>query len=679
MSRRSGLYFPREQASMVGFILAIVCCSCFATSLLAHDWASWRGPQSNGVGVVSRAPERWSATESVRWRAEIEGYGISSPVIVGNRVYVTTATSQTRRTAMRLACDYLIGLLAVLGVPTLVRYRWNLRMTKASEVRLSLMYRAVQALDFAIFILLAIAVLMLGMLMAIGPTAMDVGLNNVRDMGVEFARFLGRHQTNLSFLNWDEAARPYTWIISSAMALASLALIPFIFPTNSAIRGVGAVALFSGVAVATMYVPWEPVIGDRFPTGVFVVLYSPVAALATWHLLMSLVGRIGAAADFRAVTTKGSRLVSGVPALLSLALFVSPNYLYQREMVTRHLVCLDTASGKKVWQTDVFTTPPEAKMASNSHATPTPSVAEDSIVAAFGPGIAAFNLDGQLLWSKTFPNWIESSMYGAGSSPVTDGEAVFVTNDREYEAQQQSWVIAYSLKTGRELWSNTPRFAHDGYATPLIYNDGYQKLLLTLTSKTLAGYVIASGAMAWKLAIPVSTPIPSLIADNGRLYVTGGSGGDGFTAAYQLRQNAAPDELWTSHRTPADVSSPVLYKGRLFTISSTGIMVCYDAESGDIIWRQRVGSGLGVFYASLVAADDKIYAVRSNGTTYVIAVEDKFRLIAESSLPEEIFASPAFAADCLFLRTVSALYCIENKDQVAVPDSDRVERLEPVS
>jgi len=47
----------------------------------------------------------------------------------------------------------------------------------------------------------------------------------------------------------------------------------------------------------------------------------------------------------------------------------------------------------------------------------------------------------------------------------------------------------------------------------------------------------------------------------------------------------------------------------------------------------------------------------------VIAAEDKFRLISESSLPEEIFASPAFAADCLFLRTVSALYCIGNEEE----------------
>lgn len=65
-----------------------------------------------------------------------------------------------------------------------------------------------------------------------------------------------------------------------------------------------------------------------------------------------------------------------------------------------------------------------------------------------------------------------------------------------------------------------------------------------------------------------------------------------------------------------------------------------------------------MFYASLVAADDKVYAVRSNGTTYVVAVDDEFRLLSESTLDEEVFASPAVALGSLFLRTVSALYCV---------------------
>jgi outer membrane protein assembly factor BamB len=179
----------------------------------------------------------------------------------------------------------------------------------------------------------------------------------------------------------------------------------------------------------------------------------------------------------------------------------------------------------------------------------------------------------------------------------------------------------------------------------------------------MTAYEAATGEVVWTLKTPVSTPIPTPVIADGRLYVTGGRGGSAYTAAYQLRHGAPPKELWRSQQSPADVSSPVLYDGKLFTISSTGVMVCYDPDTGRIIWRHRVGSGLGVFYASLVAASGKVYAVRSNGTTYVIAAERRFRLIAESPLHEEIFASPAIAAGCLLVRTASALYCIGNEGQ----------------
>jgi outer membrane protein assembly factor BamB len=647
---------------MVRFILAIIGVSFLAPSVLAQDWPHWRGSRSKGVGIVSRAPERWSPTESVLWRAEVEGSGISSPVIVGHRVYLTTAISSQQRTALRLACDSLTGFLTFVGIPALVRYRWKLGRTNTSAASLSRLYGAVQVVDLGVFVLLAITILGFGALIAIGPAAVDAGLSSAKDIGIELARSLGRQHTNLSFLEW-ERTRHNTWIISSAMALASFALIPFLFPAYSIIRVVGTVALFGGVALAIAHVPWTTAYGDRYPTGALIALYSPVVALTAWHLLVSGVGGVRAVGNVGALTAKGSRLITLVPAVLSLALFAPPNYLSQHEVLTRRLVCLDTATGKRVWHTDVFTTPPETKSALNSHATPTPSVVNDTVVVAFGPGVAAVGLDGQLRWSKTFPNWMKGSIYGAASSPVADGEAIFVTYDREFEAPQPSRVIAYSLITGNELWSYTPGFAHDGYATPVIYDDGDRKLLLTSTFKTLVGYDIVSGRVAWRVTTPVGQPVPSLIADGHRLYVTGGKGGgNGYTAAYQLRQNSAPEQLWENLRNPADVSSPVLYKERLYTISSAGVMVCYDAGSGTVIWRKRLGSGLGQFYASLVAADDKVYAVRSNGTTFVIAAEDKFRLISESSLPEDIYASPAFADDCLFLRTIAAVYCIGNKD-----------------
>ena len=96
--------------------------------------------------------------------------------------------------------------------------------------------------------------------MAIGPKAVDVGLNSVRDVGVEFARSVGRHQTNLSFLEWDEGTRHNTWIISSAYDAGLVGPDPIPLSRKSIVRVVGAVALLIGVALAKAYVPW----GDAY-------------------------------------------------------------------------------------------------------------------------------------------------------------------------------------------------------------------------------------------------------------------------------------------------------------------------------------------------------------------------------------------------------------------------------
>jgi outer membrane protein assembly factor BamB len=639
---------------MVRYFLAAAVCGLAARTAVAQDWPQWRGPQGQGVGVVSAAPARWSQAEGVLWRTEIEGYGISSPVTAGKRVYVTTALTARRRGALRQGCDLLIGVLTLAGLPPLW---WHQRKRHRNDISACRHPSCVarRRLDGALFNLLLLVVLTFGTLMAAGPEAIDAGLNVARDVGVQSARWAGRHHTNLWFLDWNEGTPHNLWIISSSIALLCLALIPFLYPVQAPIRWLAACGLVTALAVLKAFVPWGAY-GGRYPVGALIVLYSPVAAIAAWHLIIALMGR--GAPDGSGTTPREIRRLAAVPALLALAIFGTTNWLHGTETLTRRVVCFDVRTGERLWHTDVFTMPAETKATLNSHATPTPSVVNDLIVAAFGPGIAGVSSEGRLLWSRTFASWFENSVYGAASSPVTDGSAVYLANDREFEAREPSRVIAYSLRDGSELWNRTLPFAHDGYATPIIHGAGGAKLLLTVTSKHLVAYDLAGGAVVWKTRIPITQPIPSIVGDGDRLYVTGGRGAEGYTAAYRLRERQPPLELWRSHRTPGDVSSPVVYKGRLYTLSSSGVMVAYDAGSGEVRWRHRLGTGLGVFYASLVAVDDKLYAVRSNGTTFVVAAEDTFRLISESSLPEEMFASPAVARDCLLLRTVSALYCI---------------------
>ena len=61
-----------------------------AGALQAQNWPHWRGPTASGVSAETGLPSRWSATEGIAWKAPIRGLGVSSPVVWGNRVFVTS-------------------------------------------------------------------------------------------------------------------------------------------------------------------------------------------------------------------------------------------------------------------------------------------------------------------------------------------------------------------------------------------------------------------------------------------------------------------------------------------------------------------------------------------------------------------------------------------------------------
>lgn len=67
-------------------LLALVVCVS-----LPAEWWGFRGPGGNGVLESKRLPLKWSATENVAWKAEIPGRGHSQPIIVGDKVFLTTS------------------------------------------------------------------------------------------------------------------------------------------------------------------------------------------------------------------------------------------------------------------------------------------------------------------------------------------------------------------------------------------------------------------------------------------------------------------------------------------------------------------------------------------------------------------------------------------------------------
>jgi outer membrane protein assembly factor BamB len=66
------------------------------TSLSANNWPNWRGPDNQGFTSETDLPTKWSKKENIRWRYELPDAGNSTPVIWGNRLFLTQATDKTQ-------------------------------------------------------------------------------------------------------------------------------------------------------------------------------------------------------------------------------------------------------------------------------------------------------------------------------------------------------------------------------------------------------------------------------------------------------------------------------------------------------------------------------------------------------------------------------------------------------
>jgi outer membrane protein assembly factor BamB len=103
------------------------------------------------------------------------------------------------------------------------------------------------------------------------------------------------------------------------------------------------------------------------------------------------------------------------------------------------------------------------------------------------------------------------------------------------------------------------------------------------------------------------------------------------------------------------ISSLVHYQGLIYMAGDVGVITCVDARTGERVWRERLG---GVYTASPVAADGKIYLMSESGETLVLKAGRTPEVIARNSISGRVLASPAIAGGRLFVRTDGQLVAI---------------------
>src|SRR5205814_4500243 len=93
---------------------------------------------------------------------------------------------------------------------------------------------------------------------------------------------------------------------------------------------------------------------------------------------------------------------------------------------------------------------------------------------------------------------------------------------------------------------------------------------------------------------------------------------------------SATHRAWrVAGKNPQRIGSGVLHEGRLYLADAPGLVECLDAQSGEVVWKERVEGNL---WGSLLLAGGRLYVTNLEGTTFVLAAGPKFRLLASNEI-----------------------------------------------
>ena len=80
-----------------GFVLTLFAVPGRAS---AENWPNWRGPQGNGISSEQNLPLEWSTTKNVRWKSVLPEAGNSTPIVWGDRIFLTQSLDKGKRRAL---------------------------------------------------------------------------------------------------------------------------------------------------------------------------------------------------------------------------------------------------------------------------------------------------------------------------------------------------------------------------------------------------------------------------------------------------------------------------------------------------------------------------------------------------------------------------------------------------
>ncbi|MDE2710887.1 MAG: PQQ-binding-like beta-propeller repeat protein [Acidobacteriota bacterium] len=335
------------------------------------------------------------------------------------------------------------------------------------------------------------------------------------------------------------------------------------------------------------------------------------------------------------------------------------------------LRALDLRTGEPRWTTEIARgVPMTRRHTKSSQANATPVTDGERIVTLLGSMgvLLAHDLDGNLLWEREVgvlnSGWFYDPDYqwGHASSPVIHGGAVIVLADVHGDA----FLGAFDLEDGEPLW-RTARDEVSTFSTPFVHDVGGQAEVV-VNGTVIRGYDAATGAERWRLGPNSEIPISVPLLGDGLLFVQAGY--PPIRPIYAIRPgmegdlSLAPGEesseaiAWSKDRGGVYIPSPIFYRGVLYLNANNGRLSAYDGETGERLYRARIGGIGGSYAASPFAADGRLYFTTEEGDTFVVRAGREYELLAKNTVDRIVMASPAASGGVLVIRAIDRLFGI---------------------
>jgi outer membrane protein assembly factor BamB len=351
-------------------------------------------------------------------------------------------------------------------------------------------------------------------------------------------------------------------------------------------------------------------------------------------------------------------------------------YLPSTEKDSKRLLalCMDAATGKVLWKRAVS----EANQRfgqGNTMASSSACADGNGAAFLFADGtLIKFSPAGEPLWRRNITELYGPLTldFGFSSSPLLHDGKLYISVLRrskerrsESTAQLESYLLCVDHADGETVFkydrpTDALEESTNAYTTPIPATFEGKTQIVVYGGDYLTGHDPDDGHELWRYRYSdprgnIDRLIPSPVADEERVYCTYPRG----LKTFAVRPGDEPEQAWVYDEPGPDISSPTLYQGYLYQVNEKQkTLTCLEAVTGAVQWIGQLDRG-DMYYASITAADGKLYLVNRRGTVTVADANPKeFKILSTLEVGEKpVDASIVVSGGRIYLRTAENLYC----------------------